>query len=570
MRLNVRMIATAAFAVFLVPAFNLFADERAKPSTGTKGDKAVDSSIASFGDLFALLPVDPMPAASMAAAMPYSKGLDSYTPRLEVFLGYSYLRAVPTLAEGNRLVWLNGGSASIAFNFNRYLGLVGDFGGFNETRLLVPGAGGSPSNVLAVDDGTVFTYLFGPRLSYRKNDRITPFAQVLFGGIRASQETLCPSCAPVLPTENMFAMTAGGGLDVKVRHHLAIRIVQAEYLMTNFEDRTTGKSATQNNMRISTGIVFRFGGNPAPPLPPPSPLTYACTVNPSSVFQGDTIAVSGTAVNLDPAKTDTYTWHVDGGTVTGASSTASIDTRNLVAGAYTVKGHISEGDRPGENADCTARYVVRLIEPPTVSCTANPYNVISGESSVITAVGISPENRPLTYSYGSTSDSVSGTGTTATLSTAGAPVGAITVTCNVADDKGLTGSGTTAVTVVAPIAAPKPLTSELCAVHFDRDVRRPNRVDNEGKACLDQIALNLQSNSDAQLALVGNTASQEIGGNKLATQRAVNTKAYLVGEKGIDSARIKVYTGSQNGKIVSATLIPASATFDSNGDTPVW
>ena len=143
------------------------------------------------------------------------------------------------------------------------------------------------------------------------------------------------------------------------------------------------------------------------------------------------------------------------------------------------------------------------------------------------------------------------------------------MTCNVADDKGQTGSGTTAVTVAAPVAAPKPLTSELCAIHFDRDVRRPDRVDNEGKACLDEIALNLQSNSDAQLAVVGNTAGQEIGGNKLATQRAINTKAYLVGEKGIDPARIIVYTGSQDGKIVSTTLIPAGASFDSTGDTAV-
>jgi opacity protein-like surface antigen len=566
------MIATAAFAVFLLPAFNLFAAEAAKPLTGAKDDKVMDSSSASVADPSASLPPDPMPAASMAAAMPYSKGLESYTPRVEVFLGYSYLRAVPSPAAGNRLGWLNGGSASIAFNLNRYLGIVGDFGGLDDTQLLLQGTGTNPSTTVD-SSGTVFTYLFGPRLSFRGHDRVTPFGQVLFGGIHASQATLSSGCTgtgcTLLPSESKFAMTAGGGLDVKVNHHIAIRIIQAEYLMTNFEDRTTGASATQNDMRLSSGIVFRFGGNPAPPLPPPSPLTYACAVNPSSVFLGDTIAVSGTAVNLDPARSATYTWSADGGTVTGTSSTASIDTRNLVPGAYTVKGHVSEGEKPSENADCTAPYTVKSIEPPTVGCTANPYNVISGESSTISATGISPENRPLTYSYSSSSGSVSGIGTTATLTTAGAPVGSITVTCNVADDKGLTGSGTTAVTVAAPVPAPKPLTSELCAIHFDRDVRRPNRVDNEGKACLDEIALNLQSNSDAQLAIVGNTAGQEIGGNKLATERAVNTKAYLVSEKGVDPARIAVYTGSQDGKIASTTLIPAGAVFDSTGDTPV-
>jgi hypothetical protein len=138
------MIATAVFAVFLMPAFNLCADEAAKPSTGAKDDKTADSSVASFADPSASLPAAPMPSASMGAAMPYSRGLDSYTPRIEVFLGYSYLRAVPTLAAGNRLAWLNGGSASVAFNVNRYLGLVGDFGGFNDTQLLLTGTGIHP------------------------------------------------------------------------------------------------------------------------------------------------------------------------------------------------------------------------------------------------------------------------------------------------------------------------------------------------------------------------------------------------------------------------------------------
>ena len=69
--------------------------------------------------------------------------------------------------------------------------------------------------------------------------------------------------------------------------------------------------------------------------------------------------------------------------------------------------------------------------------------------------------------------------------------------------------------------------------------------------------------------LLATRAGDEKNGQKLAAQRAVNTKAYLVGEKGIDSSRIRVYTGSQNGKVVSIVLIPADATFDATGDTPV-
>ena len=571
MRLSVKRIATAAFAVFLIPTFLFGADEAAKPSTGAKDDRAADSNSSVAADPAAALPAVPMPESSMAAAMPYSRGLNSDTPRAEWFMGYTYLRAVPSLTAGNRLMWLNGGSTSIAFNLNRYLGLVGDFGGYNETRLLL--ATGNPPTAVGtyqpVADGTVFTYMAGPRLSYRKFDRVTPFAQVLFGGIRASAEAICKACTPLLPVENAFAMTAGGGLDIRVHHRFSIRIVQAEYLMTRFEDLDTGNKALQNDVRLSSGIVLRFGGNPAPPLPPPSPLAYSCSVHPSSVFPGDTIAVSGTALNLDPARTAVYTWSVDGGTVSGTSSTASIDTKDLAVGAFTLKGHVSEGDKPGQNADCTAPYAVRAFEPPTVSCSATPSSVISGDPSTIVATGISPQNRPLTYTYASTSGSVSGSGTTATLSTVGALTGAIGVTCNVVDDKGQTASGTTTVMVAAPAIAAKPVTSALCSIQFDRDVRRPSRVDNEAKACLDEVTLNLQRSSDAKLAVVGNAASGEKGAKKLAIARAVNTKAYLVNEKGIDSTRIEAYSGSQDGKMVSTTLIPAGAAMDTTGDTPI-
>jgi hypothetical protein len=220
-----------------------------------------------------------------------------------------------------------------------------------------------------VDNANVaaLTYLFGPRLSFRKHDRITPFAQVLFGGVHANQVTLtgCTVNCTLLPSQDSFAMTAGGGLDLRVHHHFAIRIIQAEYLMTRFASYTTGTTGTQNDMRLSSGIVFRFGGRGAPPLPPLPPLAYSCSVKPSSVFPGDVMAVSGTALNLDPAKTAVYTWSVDGGTVTGTSSTARIDTKGTAPGTYTVKGHVSEGDKAGENADCTAPYVVKAFELPT-------------------------------------------------------------------------------------------------------------------------------------------------------------------------------------------------------------
>jgi opacity protein-like surface antigen len=564
MRIDLRIIATSAVAALLMPTLLLRAEEPAISSGGAKTSMAADAGASSSAE-----PPAPMAAAGSAAAAPDSNGANVATPRVELFLGYSYLRAVPTLAEGNRFVWLNGGSTSIAFNFNRYLGLVGDFAGFADSQLRVNGAA-SPGKVVD-SSGSAYTYLFGPRLSFRKHDRFTPFAQVLFGGVHASPVTISSDCSGAgctpLPAENKFAMTAGGGLDIRVHRHIAIRVIQAEYLMTNFDDPSTGQNATQNDVRLSAGIVFRLGGGPPPP--PPLALAYSCSVNPSSVFPGDAIAASGTALNLNPAKSAVYTWSVDGGVISGTTGTANIDTRTVAPGSYTLKGHVSQGDKPRENADCTAPYVVKAYEPPTVSCTANPLTVTSGDPSTITAIGVSPQNRPLTYSFSSTSGSVGGSGATVVLSTSGAAAGTIDVTCKVVDDKGLSASGTTSVAVVVPAPAPKPTTSGLCSISFERDARRPSRVDNEAKACLDQIALTLQQSSDARLAIVGEAGSHERGGAKLAAERAGNARAYLVNEKGIDSSRVAVYTSSQDGKTATTTLIPAGATFDSTGDTPV-
>jgi outer membrane protein OmpA-like peptidoglycan-associated protein len=211
-------------------------------------------------------------------------------------------------------------------------------------------------------------------------------------------------------------------------------------------------------------------------------------------------------------------------------------------------------------ADCSATFTINAFQPPTVGCSANPSTVNPGDSSTITASGVSPQNRPLTYSYSASAGSISGSTNTATLSTTGAAPGTITVTCNVVDDKGQTASQQTQVTVVAPPAPAAPTTTSLCSISFDRDEHRPTRVDNEGKACLDDLALNLQQNTGATLDLVGNAASTEQDGPKKAAERAVNTKDYLVKEKGIDGTRIKVFTGSDDAKTVTTTLVPTGAT----------
>ncbi len=578
MTFKTRMIATTAAIALLVPPF-LFA--AGNPTDSSANVTAVNFAVAT--DAVSKVEVHAALAAAQSATPAPASGhaYRSY-PRAELFLGYSYLRGVPMLDPGNRMVRLNGGSASIAFNLNRYLGLVGDFGGFDDTKLQITGTGANPPRA-ADASGTAFTFMAGPRISYRR--RITPFAQVLFGGIHASQVSLsnCSGalCTP-LPAENSFAMTAGGGIDLNIHRHLAIRIVQAEYLMTNFADLSTGNRDTQNDIRLSSGLVFGFGGYRARP-----PVSYSCSVSPESGYPGEPITVTGVALNLNPKKVVSYIWSSDGGPVSGTSNIASMDTTATAPGTYTVKGHVSQGKnpKPDQMADCSATFTVKAFEPPTVSLSANPTSVNPGESSTITTSAVSPQNRPLTYSYNATAGSISGTTPSTTLSTVGAEPGPITVTGTVSDDKSHSVSASTSVNVIAPPPPPPPpapLVSSMCSVSFERDGARPTRVDNEAKACLDDIALNLQRSSDARLALVGNEDAKEQAADakeaklkqhnqkpNTAAERAVNTKQYLVNEKGIDPSRILLYTGTDDAKTVTTTLIPVGATFNGTDDTPV-
>jgi outer membrane protein OmpA-like peptidoglycan-associated protein len=527
------MIATAAFAVFLLPALLFHGSEA---------------------------------AAQVPAALPYSGGHDG-TPKIDLFLGYSYLQSVPKLADGNRLVWMNGGSTSIAFNLNRYLGIVADVGDYTNSEIRFQGAYKTTVDVDDADGG-VISYLFGPRLSFRNHRRITPFAQALFGGAHAGEVKLsnCASNCTLLPAENTFALTAGGGLDIRIHRHFAIRLIQAEYLMTRFKDYSTGDTSSQNDMRLSSGILFRFGGNAAP-LPPPPPVAYSCSVTPSSVFPGEPIAASGTALNLNPAKTDVYTWSVDGGTVTGSLNTAKIDTANIAPGAYTLKSHVSQGDKPGENADATAPYTVKAFEPPTINCQVSPNTIKPGETSTVTATGVSPQNRPLTYSYSASAGTVTGSGTTATFDSTGVAIGAVGITCNVTDDKSQVATASTIVTVTAPVKSPEVILLEtrlaLHSVFFATD--QPTFQKSNGGLVVSQeetlttLATDfkryLELKPDAHLTLTGHAdvrGSVEYN-QALSERRVTRTKLFLV-EKGVPETKIETLGRGKEDDLTTAQV----------------
>ncbi len=478
--------------------------------------------------------------------------------RADVFLGYSYFGAHGQVKPANvRYSSVDlGAIGSGAYYFNKYAGfeLMGISNNDGQNDGLNAGYAG-PIFRAPMQNFTLFAHggAGGVRLGGPNNDQLFQFEPYRWG----------------------VGLYAGGGMDYDLpffNHRFGLRLFQADYRYihadfgpANPQIAVLGGRANLNGAELSTGILMHFGH-----IIPPPPITYACSVTAptGTIYPGDAVTVTGTATNLNPKKDAAYTWNSDGGTVSGTSNVAAVNTSTLSAGTYTVKGHVSQGNKPGQMADCSAQFTVTPFGPPTIGCSANPSTVNPGDPSTITANGLSPQNRPLTYSYSSTAGSVSGNTATATLTTTGVAPGVITVTCNVVDDKGQTASQMTTVTV-AETKPPVISSTSLCTISFDRDMKRPTRVDNEAKACLDDIAINAQRDAQAKLAIVGSSAADERMAGHKAAERAVNEKDYLVKEKGIDASRISVYSGTAGTKSSATTLIPTGANFDTTGITPV-
>jgi opacity protein-like surface antigen len=160
-------------------------------------------------------------------------------PRMETFLGYSYVwfnsaaRASPFSA--------NGGDGQFVYNFNKWVGAVADLGAVH--------AGGIGGTDL---DTTIANFLFGPRISLRTH-RLRAYVQLLWGGAYAATST------SIRTDQTAFAMTAGGGLDMKVSKHVSFRPIALDYYFTRLQNFRTFTDNNQNGLRYSAGFNFTFG-----------------------------------------------------------------------------------------------------------------------------------------------------------------------------------------------------------------------------------------------------------------------------------------------------------------------
>ena len=538
---------------------------------------------------FAIFSAALLPAVLGAQAVPAVKGAPSVDPppNWNLFLGYSFLSPHGSVdSSPNKDAILPayyhhvslGGDVSGSRFFGRHLGIQAELGlhEFGIQNSNPPGKNGTQGN----NDG--FTTLSAGLVLRAPKGAFTPFVHALGGGSLIDG-----------PAHNTYhwgpVVTAGGGLDYNTplfNHHLALRLIQAdyEYMQVDFGAHVGG-DVSINAAKLSAGIVFPASGHS------PTPVFVVCTANPTTVYPGDPLTITADAGNLDPKLNSVYSWSGTG--VTGNGTTATVATSALAPGNYTVNCGVKEGKpgkeglKPWQTADASTSFTVKAYEPPTISCSANPSVIKPGENSTVTSRGVSPQNRPLTYSYSATAGSIQGSNAVETFFSTGAPTGTVKITCNTSDDKGQTATANTSVTITAPYVAPVPHTQPLCTINFSKDKARPTRVDNEAKACLDEVALTLQKQPDAKAVVVGEAtakekakaAKEEEAARKhkhfktvdLAAERAVNTKDYLVTEKGIDASRVSVATGTADEQNVEDYLVPSGANFSADvaGTVPV-
>lgn len=156
----------------------------------------------------------------------------------EIFGGYQYLNFSDGIAT-KRLSG-NGWNTGFSYFFSRWVGVKADFSGAYATD---DTSGSQPFNVRD------YTYTFGPVISARGHGRFNPFGEFLFGRYHQTLSGF-PSSVDGL------AMLAGGGLDVNFSDHLSLRAAQVDWLYTR--PPSAAIQLKSNNVRIVTGIVFRF------------------------------------------------------------------------------------------------------------------------------------------------------------------------------------------------------------------------------------------------------------------------------------------------------------------------
>ncbi len=172
--------------------------------------------------------------------------------QVELYGGYSHLglRGTPSNIGSSSNGWQGGaylhllGPWGVEADYSNHYGISQpELAPLNGSRYYVP----------------KFTALYGPRFTLAL-PRIHPFVHALFGTVHGTARAAIPNapctaqgCPAFTVHESAVGMALGGGLNVRATQHVWLRLIQFDYLRAQFTNNS------QNDTRISAGIVFRFG-----------------------------------------------------------------------------------------------------------------------------------------------------------------------------------------------------------------------------------------------------------------------------------------------------------------------
>jgi hypothetical protein len=476
-------------------------------------------------------------------------------PKVEVPLGFSFINVHPNITPISSFN-IFGGGGGFVYNFTPILGVKADFMGYTQGNGLKSRLTNAGYVVNGDVQGNLFTYMFGPQFK-KHTGRLQPFGEALFGAAHSN------TYASIFNTihgvsgssnNNAFAMAFGGGLDFVVGRNVQVRPFEVDYLYTRFGINGTSYTGNQNNFRYVGGLNFTFGG--APPVPP----TASCSASPTEILAGAPVTATISTQNFNPKHTVTYKWSGTGGKVSGTGTTGTVDTTGLAPGNYTVSGAATDAKEKKNNvASCSASFTVKQPLPPVVSCSASPTTLAIGQPSTVTMSARDPQGWPLTYSWTATGGQLSGSGTSATLTATSTDAGnSITITGTATDDHGLSSSCTASVNV-PPVSEKCTMIEDWGECTFEKNPKKPWRVDNDCKDVLDKLSLRLQQMPNGKLNIVGYTNQEEVVHEQtLGSQRSVNVKYYLTtdGPNKVDASRLQPRQGEAKGQATHFYFVP--------------
>ena len=161
--------------------------------------------------------------------------------RFEVALTYNSVLA--NVTTGNEF-WMKGGSIQAQARPWHGLGVAADVAGLYTANVNNTGTG--------LD---LITAAFGPRYTWSPtHHRVAFFGHVLAGEAHG-MHSIFPSAGGFNSSGNSLALQIGGGMNLALTRHFAVRAVDANWLRTQLPNATTG---VQNNLRLGAGIAYGF------------------------------------------------------------------------------------------------------------------------------------------------------------------------------------------------------------------------------------------------------------------------------------------------------------------------